>query len=100
MSTYVNRNVRGRWEKVEVTDAEVAEVTKRNFIANMNTAIECIINVRKSIQSSSRLKDEQITVPLDTQEQIALALIEKMTKPLHYDIENYVDEKLFGKEVM
>lgn len=93
MSQYCNRNVRGKWEKIEVTDAEVAEVTKRNFIYNMNTAIECVVNVRSAMEKSARLKGVA-PVSHELVDSITLAITEKMLKPLHYDIENYVDEKL------
>ena len=98
MSVYVNRNVKNRWEKIEVTDAEIADITKRNFVANMNIAIDCVANVRKAMPASKRLEGQNLSAELI--DGVALALIEKMTKPLHYDVENYVDEKLAKENLL
>lgn len=95
MGVYILRNIKNRWERIEVTNDEVAEITKNNFLSNMAIVIRCIKNVPKILASSKELEGTEITKPMI--ENAINVLSEKMTKPLHYDIENYVDDQLAKK---
>ena len=86
MSVFANRNINGKWVKVEVTDPEIIEIEKNNFKKNIEVAKKCLKHV------PSQLKDLNLVPTI--MERIIPIFIEKMSTPLHYAIENYVDEKL------
>ena len=95
MPAYVNRNVRGKWERIEILDLEIAEVAKHNFIANMKTVIQCIKSIPKLLASSKELEGVTVTQPMI--ENAIKVVSDKMTTPLYFSVEAYVDEQLAKK---
>ena len=88
MPVYVNRNVKGNWKKVEVSDAEVSTIRKINFESNLKM---CKM-VLKKVNDDVDLKKHPSML-----KEIATLLCDRMTTPLHYAIENHVDAE-FAKE--
>jgi hypothetical protein len=95
MARFVNRNVRNKWEKICVDDPELVEITKKNFLANMSMVIKCIKNVPKILKTSKELEGVEVTQPMI--ENAIAVLSDRMTTPLIYDVETYVDEMLAKK---
>jgi len=84
MPVFLNRNINGSWRKIEVTEDETKLLEKQLFLEAVEKVAKCRENLPKKIQNLNPGLLDQLTV----------LLVEKMVSPLHYMIENYVDEKL------
>ena len=92
MPVYFRKMVGTRWKTIEVTDAEIETVTREYFLSNLGLMERCLLNVSKMVEKSEKLKSLQLST--ETRDKLAISLIDKMVTPLHFAIENYVENKL------
>ena len=91
MSVFVNRNIDGKWKKIEVTDAEVIAVEKALVKRNAEIAAKTIQYVPGLIQKNL---PEGFKVDPSILQAILPIFVDRLTSPLHFAIENFVDQKL------
>lgn len=89
MSVFVNRNINGKWQKIEVSDTEVAAIEKTHFLKNVDIAKKIVDHLPKKLSGTDPLVINAL-IPV---------LVEKMASPLYYAIENFVDSKLTKETV-
>lgn len=87
---FINRNIDGKWQKVEITSSEVRGLTSKCYSQNLRLVKRCLESFDKLDFLKSR--DQEL------KNSLLCLLVEKMTTPLHYFIENYVDDKLKKEE--
>ena len=90
MSVWVNRNLGGKWQKVEVEGSEVLAVFKENYDRNLGM----VKNIVKAVKRDLNDFPKEQKLSFGTVERLAVLLAEKNVTPLHYAIENFVDSKL------
>lgn len=92
MSVYLRKMVGTRWKTIQVSDEEVENITKDYFRKNLVLMERCILNVNLMCEKSEKLKSAQLTHEM--RDKMAISLMDKMVSPLHYAIENYVEDNL------
>ena len=96
MSVFVNRNINGKWNKVEVSDDEIMVVEKALVKKNAEIAAKTIQYLPGLIQKNL---PEGHRVDSATIQTLIPIFVDRMTTPLHYAIENFVDQKLHNASV-
>lgn len=94
MSVFVNRNIKGKWIKIEVTDDEVALVEKTNFKKNVAMAARVVKYFPGLLSKQLGEDGKGVSVDKAVMDALIPVFTDKMTTPLHFAIENFVDEKL------
>jgi hypothetical protein len=87
---YFRKMVGNRWKTLEVSPEEIESVIKHYFIDNLMLMERCFLNTEIFLNKSEKLQGKNITPGM--KEKMALLLMEKMITPLHFAIENYVEE--------
>jgi len=92
MSVYLRKMVGTRWKTIEVNDEDVEKITVEYFKKNMALMERCVLNTNLLLNKSEKLKALQLSPEM--RDKMALALMDKMISPLHYAIENSVEESI------
>lgn len=78
---YVTRNIKGSWEKIEITAEEVGQIKSETNKTN--------------VEVLRRLKEKY---GKEFSENEILALFDKLSQHYRFQVERYVDQKLFQEK--
>lgn len=78
-SEYFNRNIGGKWERIEVTAEEMHKIKTETNKLNLNT----LLTLKEKISPKYKLTETE-----------TLALFDKLSQHYRYAAESYVDQQL------
>lgn len=93
MSVFFKKNVGNVWTLIEVSDAEVAAIEKSNFQANVRIAANVARYLPSLLQKQLGAESKDKFDP-EVVKALIPVFVDKMTTPIRYAIENYVDSNL------
>lgn len=89
MPIYVRRNIKNKWVTIEVSDEEIEKLKEHNLQHNLKMLDYVIKNTQDYFANNPLIGSSDSFISI---------LVDRLTTPLHYMIENYVDHKLNQNE--